>query len=36
MIVGPLAIGAMVSFRTRVANSHPGKVTSATQSMMVI
>lgn len=36
MIVGPLTVGISVSFRTRVANSHPGTVTSTTKSVVVI
>lgn len=36
MFVGPLAVGATVTFRTRTANSNPGAATSAPQSVVVI
>ncbi len=35
MIVGPLSAGATVNFRTRVANSTPGTVTSAVKTVVV-
>lgn len=36
LIVGPLTAGASVSFRTRVANSNPGTVSSATKAVVVV
>lgn len=36
MTTGPLTVGVMVTFRTRVANSNPGTVSSATQAVVVI
>jgi hypothetical protein len=36
MIIGPLAAGASVTFRTRVANSNPGTATSAPKSVVVV
>ncbi len=36
MIVGPLGAGATVNFRTRVANSTPGTVTSAVKTVVVV
>ena len=36
MIAGPLNAGASVTFRTRVANSNPGTVTSAPKTAVVI
>ena len=36
MTAGPFTVGASVSFRTRVANSNPGTVTSATKTVVVI
>lgn len=36
VVAGPFTVGATVNFRTRVANSHPGTVTSATQSVDVV
>jgi hypothetical protein len=36
MIIGPLAVGASVTFRTRVANSNPGTATSAPKSVVVV
>ena len=36
MTIGPLTVGVMVTFRTRVANSNPGTVSSATKAVVVI
>lgn len=36
VIVGPLSAGTSVTFRTRVANSNPGTVTSTPKSVVVI
>ena len=36
LIVGPLSAGASVTFRTRVANSNPGTVTSVLKAVVVV